>query len=141
MKKNLVTMAAMAAVVMIAPLAVAQTAGHMEAKIPFAFDIARAHLSPGTYTVSIDNTMAGVKMVRFNNSAAGQHAMFVATFMDSAANARPSMKFRCAGESCRLESVESFNANYHAPASKKAIAAERERTYTIFLTPTGKSAD
>lgn len=145
MKKNLVKMAAVAAVVMFAQVAGAQSfTGRMKAEVPFAFQAGKATLTPGTYEVTMNVTNAGNTMLNVARQSPYQAIAIIIPhpYKKHVRDDAPAMVFSCASENCVLHSVRVQNTEYGTGLKNKMSAAERERLFTIRLTPTqGRSAE
>ncbi len=145
MKKNLVKMAAVAAMVMFAQVAGAQSfTGRMKAEVPFAFQAGKATLSPGTYVLSTSISNSGATTLNVINYSPYQ-AIAVSLpqpFKKNVRDESAAMVFSCVSENCVLQSVRVQNMEYGTGMKNKMTAAERERLLTIRLTPTqGRSAE
>ncbi|MBL8220999.1 MAG: hypothetical protein JNL62_17330 [Bryobacterales bacterium] len=137
MKKNLVKMAAMAAV-MFAQVAGAQSfTGRMKVDVPFAFQTGKASLTAGTYHVTMSNTMGGSPVIQMENAATGKAIHFVSPgpFRKDLRTEDSSVVFSCVKENCLLQSVRVPNKEYGSGLKHKMTAADRERLYTLDLTP------
>ncbi|MFN7939465.1 MAG: hypothetical protein U0R19_39425 [Bryobacteraceae bacterium] len=145
MKKNLVKMAAVAAVVMFAQAAGAQTfPGRMMAKVPFTFQAGDATLAPGSYELTMSSSNSGRTSLNITDrSTLRMIAVSIPQpFKQEVRSGEPGIIFSCVGENCMLHAVRVLNTQYGTGLKNKLSAAERERLYTIRLTPTqGRSAE
>ena len=145
MKKNLVKMAAAAAVAMFVQVAGAQTfTGRMKAEVPFAFQAGKATLTPGAYEVTMGVSNAGTTMLHVvhMNPYQAIAVTIPQPYKKIVRDEAPAIVFSCAGENCVLHSVRVQSMEYGTGMKNKLTAAERERLFTIRLTPTqGRSAE
>lgn len=145
MKKNLVKLAAVAAVVIMAPVAGAQQfLGRLQAEVPFAFQAGKASLVPGGYEMTMSLAISGNTIVRMQNRESGKAIHFIVPmpYVRERAETKPFMRFSCLGGACLLQSVSVHNKEYGTGMKHKMTSAERERLYTIDLTPhKGRSAE
>lgn len=145
MKKNLVKLAAIAAVAMMAQVAGAQQfAGRMQAEVPFAFQAGKASLAPGIYEVTMSMAVSGNTIVYMRNRKSGEaiHLFAPMPYVRERAGTSPSMRFSCVGGTCLLQGVNVHNREYGTGMKHKITPAERERLYTIDLRPRkGRSAE
>ncbi len=138
MKKNLVKMAAVAAVAMFAQVAGAQSfVGRMKAEVPFAFEAGRASLPAGTYVLTMAPSPGGANLVTIGNMATNKSTHFVAPgpFRVDRLDVQPAVTFSCVADKCLLTSVRVLNKEHGTGAKHKMTSAERERLYSIQLTP------
>lgn len=145
MKTNLFKMAAIAAVVFAQTAGAQSFAGRMNMEVPFAFQAGKAHLAAGNYQVTMTNTIGGTAMIQLGNLDTG-FATQVASpgpfRKDYRTNGEGSVVFSCVKENCVLQAIRVQDKEFGTGMKNKMTAADRERIYTLKITPRpGRSAE
>jgi len=103
----------------------------LRARVPFAFEAARAAMPAGTYNINLNTQGGGATVVRLYNPATKKSAMMVAqgSQLQRIGAETPHMTFRCRAERCSLERITTHQAEFITPSSRNRKHAAERLTY------------